>query len=167
MDKNDNALSPEELAARAALMDDTPPEVQPLLTVEELEAIKAEAFKKVTDERKAAARKQALDAAIADARQEQGRITGDGAKDELVMITLDLAEHSDKITLNGAAYWHGHTYKVPRHQADTLRDIQFRGWKHQMEIDGKNAKDLQRQAPRNTLINARSGAVSSAPQQMV
>jgi hypothetical protein len=81
----------------------------------------------------------------------------------VVTVTLDLAEHSDKIIINGEPFWHGHTYTRPRHVVNQLREIMMRGWIHQDTIDGK---DLAQQYARRrlTTVHGRTGAVSNAPQ---
>jgi hypothetical protein len=132
----------------------------PILTVaEQVEALK-KADLKVTAERK----KQAL-ADLQKKEEERlmgaaGQMTGDPVKDELVFITLDLAEHSNCITLGlGSAhqhvYHHGQTYKVPRHVADTLREIQARGWNHQLEIEGKGMAERFRR-PQNQVLSGKA-----------
>lgn len=176
MDPKDNKGVTEQTDAERALAEDllgggpnpnidTSAAPHPLLSAEEIEEIRAQARTTVLDEQKKAARDAMLAEALADARREAGMSTGDSAKDEIVDCTLDLAEHSDRITLNGMAYWHGQTYPVPRHVADTLRDIQFRGWAHQFEIDGKGKDEFYRRH-RGTVLSATKGA-QNAPQAMV
>lgn len=137
----------------------------PLLTVEDQRAARDLARKKVLEEKRDAA----FDALVKAERErllgKEGLRTGDPTKDEMVHVTLDLAEHSDRIVINGATYMHGQTYKLPRHVADTLREIQSRGHNHQNEIDGKGIADRFRR-PHNTVVDTRpgkGGAISNAP----
>ena len=68
----------------------------------------------------------------------------------MVEITLDLAEHSDRLVIDGAHYFHGRSYTVPMSVALTMREMASRGWDHQAEIDGKK-KDTYRKAKNLTL----------------
>lgn len=114
-------------------------------------------------------RKQAMKAieeeALRDAQHEAGLVTGETVKDELVNITLDLAPHQPYIGLNSKRYYHAYPYAVPRHVADTLREIQARGWQHQDEIDGKDLSEHYRRAlntglsPVRGLTNPPTGAL--------
>jgi len=65
-----------------------------------------------------------------------------------------VAEYSDRITLDGTIYMHGHIYTVPRQRAAVLQDIMFRTWGHQAEIDGKK-KDYYRKA-KNVVLSPTS-----------
>lgn len=77
-------------------------------------------------------------------KREEGRRTGQVNLDEEVEMTVDLAEFASKLTINGVSYWHGYTYKVPRHVYDTARDIMFRGHLHQNNLDGKDMATFYR-----------------------
>lgn len=150
------AMAQEEIDAR--YQDRVDPN-HPILTVaEQVQALK-KADLAVTAERK----KQAL----ADLEKKEkarlmgavGQVTGDPVRDELVHITLDLAEHADRIILgfggNEHTYFHGQTYKVPRHVADSLREIQARGWNHQLEIEGKGMAERFRR-PQNQILSGKA-----------
>lgn len=129
------------------------PREHAVLTNDQVRAAKERARKRLEDEREREAIRQLEADEVQRLRLEEGMYVG-GLADEPVSITVDLAEHSGCISLNGTPYWHGHTYTVPRHVADTLRDIMFRGWVHQeRDIEGK---DLQRfyQRPHDTAITA-------------
>lgn len=108
------------------------------LSNDDVLAAKAKARTKLEAERRTKAMKRIEEEEMERLRLEEGLTTGDQVKDELISITMDLAQHSDKVTINGRPYWHGFTYDVPRHVADTLRESMSRGWQHQDEIDGKN-----------------------------
>lgn len=144
--------------------------LHPILSNAEVLEIRARAADKLVAERKKAAAKQLEDETLSELRREQNLKTGEGVKDELVTVTLDLAEHSDRIVLDGKAYFHGRTYHdIPRHLADTLREIQARGWKHQDEVDGKDLVQQHRAnrqfqmmakgAPGGKTLSATTGAV--------
>jgi len=108
-----------------------------LLTADEIEGAKAKARTKVEAERKKAALAR-IEAEETDRlKVEEGLVTGDEAKDEMVNITIDLPEYATDIKINMRPYWHGHTYLVPRHVADTLREQMAASNRHQMEIEGK------------------------------
>lgn len=151
-------------SAAAAAAAEPEARLHPILTNEQVLEAQARAKKKVDDLRIKEAMRSIEEIETARLRREEGFVTGEGAKDELVSVTLDLAPHSDRITINQMAYWHGHTYTVPRHVGDSLRDMQARGWVHQDELDGKN-KTQHYQANRLTKLNGATGAVSSAPQR--
>jgi hypothetical protein len=133
----------------------------PILSPDEVKAARQKARDRVA----ALSKKNAMDALVAQEMMKlqgaSGLHTGDPVRDELVTVSLDLAEHSDGITLNNDKFFHGHTYTVPRHVADTLRDIQQRGQHHQSELDGKPIADRFRR-PQMVVISGRTGAVSSA-----
>jgi hypothetical protein len=61
-------------------------------------------------------------------------------------ITLDLAEHSDRLIIDSVIYLHGGTYTVDKPTYDTMREMVHRGWEHQREIDGKNNNAYRKQA---------------------
>ena len=112
-----------------------------VLSNDEVLEARARARAKIEKERRAAAMKAVEAEETTRLRLEEGLVTGVSENDEPVSITLDLAPHSDCIRTNGvegSVYWHGFTYTVPRHVANSLREIQARGWIHQDEIDGKN-----------------------------
>lgn len=125
----------------AAALDPQGHDLHQLLTNAEVLEIRSEARKKLLERQKAAARKDLLAQETERLAQEEGMVTGARELDEMVSITLDLAEHSANIVLSGRPYWHGHTYTVPRHVAQTLGEVMFRGHEHQRVIDGKSLKE--------------------------
>jgi hypothetical protein len=122
----------------------------PILSIQDQREAIAAAKKRVQTDTRKEAMKALQDAAYEKERGREGMRTGDPVKDELVWVTLDLAEHSDRIVLNGTIYLHGHTYQVPRHVADTMREIQARGHEHQNTLDGKGIAELTKK-PRMTV----------------
>lgn len=127
--------------------------LHPILTNSEVLAARADAKTKVLKAQKDAAKKALIEAETQRLMIEEGLVTGDGAKDEMVTIALDLAEYTDRITINGVPYYHGHTYTVPRHVADGLRETQARTQGHQNQIEGKGFQDLFRR-PHLTMLSA-------------
>lgn len=127
--------------------------LHPLLSNSEVLEARASARRKIEAERRKAAMKQVEDEETARLRKEEGLVTGHTSNDQMVKITLNLAPHSNCIRLNGNdVYYHQFTYEVPRHVANSLREIQARGWIHQDEIDGKSLTQHYQ--------NARSSEVS-------
>lgn len=127
------------------------------LSEEDLAAIERKAKKQVADERKKALEAQALAAALEKIRGKAGFITGDPEKDRLVSITIDVGQSADGITINGRKYFHGQTFEVPLHVAETLREICYRTQMHEEEISGKSRSGFK---PRNIALNRRNaGAV--------
>ena len=148
------ALAPTEVAAKAGgLPEGHEIYKHPVLT--DLQIMEAE--EKAEQSLKADQVKTALKAIEAahtnKLRQERGMVVG-GRSDDMVTITLDLAEHSACLTTNGRPYWHGQTYTVPRHVADDLRSRMFMGWRHQNDIDGKSLTQFY-QRHRNTTVSPR------------
>lgn len=74
-------------------------------------------------------------------------------------IFLNLAEHSDRIIIDGMTYMHSRSYTVPKSTYDTLVEIMSRGWAHQSEIDGKprdfyrKQQDIHLRDPGNQGLN--------------
>lgn len=140
----------------------------PILTVEEQRAAIKKARDRVAKDNKAEALK-ALEQQHYDQERGRGGLrTGDPVKDELVYITLDLAEHSDCLRINGHTFWHGQTYRLPRHVAESMREMQQRGHNHQLDLDGKGIAERGKK-PRLTMVKAdpTTGAVinvENAPQ---
>lgn len=138
-----------------------PDRLHPLLSNEEVEEAKAEARRQVEAAAHKAAKKKIIDDEMQRLRTEEGLVTGDGTKDQMVRIALDLAPHSPFIVLNHRPYYHAQTYTVARHVAETLREIQQNGWRHQDEIDGKSLKEHYQRA-RDTGLSPVKG-VTNAP----
>lgn len=152
-----------ELAAAIAAETDEPAEeevrLHPILSNAEYLAAQERAAKRVEEDARKEAVKHVEQEAYDRMRGKKGLRTGDPRKDELVSLTLDLPEFTDRITINHFAYMHGGTYTVPRHVADSLREIQSRAWDHDNEINGKGIADRAR-LPRNTLIGANGGVIN-------
>jgi hypothetical protein len=141
-----------------------PDRLHPLLTNEEVLAAREEARKQLLAEQIKAAKKKIIADEMQRLRTEGGMSTGDGVKDQMVRITLDLAPHSPFVVLNHRPYYHAQTYTVPRHVAETLREIQQRGWRHQDEIDGKTLSEHYQRA-RQTGLSPVKGVINP-PQAM-
>ena len=139
--------------------------LHPVLSNEEVLAARAKARSNIEAQRRKAATTDLIKAEEERLAREEGLVTGDGVKDEMVTVTLDLAEHSARIVLSGTPYYHGHTYTVPRHVGDTLREIQSRGHNHQNDIEGKGLSERMRR-PHLTMLNAKTAAVTNAPQMV-
>jgi hypothetical protein len=138
--------------------------LHPFLSNEEVLEARAEAHRQIDAERRKKAKKHLIDQEKLRLEREEGFTTGDGVKDQIVKITLDLAPHSAHIVLNLRPYYHGQTYKVPRHVAETLREIQQSGWRHQNEIEGKSLTQHYQRA-RTTGLSPIKG-ISNAPGPM-
>ena len=132
------------------------------LTEAEIKAAKDKARARIEAERKKAALARIEEEETQRLKLEDGLVTGDEAKDEMVNVTIDLPEYTGSITINMQPFWHGHTYTVPRHVAETLREVMQRGWAHQHEIEGKNLTQHYLQS-RGTKMSMVSGATVNAP----
>ena len=125
----------------------------------DLARIQAKARKQVAAERKAALEEQALKAELEKIRGKAGLITGDPEKDRLVTLVIDVGQSADRIIINGRAYFHGHSYEVPLHVAETLREICHRTQMHEEEISGKTRLNFK---PRRIDLTRRNaGAVQA------
>jgi hypothetical protein len=86
------------------------------------------------------------------------------------VITLDLAEHSNQLRIDGTIYFHGGTYTVDEPTFATMREMIHRGWDHQREVDGKNANAYRKQANvslNNTnIVNTAQDILASARQNL-
>ena len=134
----------------------------PVLSAKEVADAKAKARAAVDKARKDAATKQLIEQETVRLQREEGLVAGDPVADELVKLTVDLPEHAANITVNMQPFWHGHTYDVPRHVANSLREQMQRAWAHQHEIDGKNLTQHYQMA-RETVLSPVAG-VRNAPQ---
>lgn len=142
------ALVQEEIDARYAEFVD--PNHPSLTVAEQIEALKraelavdAERKKQATADFERKAKERLLG--------KTGLMTGDPLKDEIVSITIDLAEFADRLTVNGVQYMHGQTYQVPRHVANSLREMCARTHGHQSELDGKGLSDRHRRPQASVL----------------
>lgn len=115
---------------------------------------------KLNKERVAAAMKAVEQAEMERLRMELGLVTG-GVGDDMVSITIELSKvQMPNIIVNMRPYWHGHTYTVPRHVADSLREMIFRGWVQEDIEDGKAlAEQFQRR--RETIISKKRGIINA------
>lgn len=114
----------------------------PLLTEAEIQAIRAEARAEIMADKRGKLKQELKAQEKQRLRNEEGLTTGNSHQDEMVSISIDLAPYAPYVNINGQCYHHGRTYQVPRHVADTLRDQMFQTWKHQNQIDGKDAQQF-------------------------
>lgn len=128
----------------------------PILSDIEVAAAKKEARDAVEKERKSTAIKTLIAQETLRLRREEGLVSGDPVKDEMVQVTIDLPEFCSDITINMEPFYHSHTYRVPRHVANSMKEQMQRAWMHQNEIDGKSqAQDLlSRREVKLTPLNA-------------
>jgi len=143
--------------------------LHPILSNAQVLEARAKARSKIEKERVATAMKSVEDEETRRLRREEGLTarTGVSHADEIVSITMDLAPYQPYLNLgdiiDGQRYWHGYTYQVPRHVADTLRELMARGWAHQHETEGKDLLQHYQNA-RDTVISAVSGT-QNAPKR--
>lgn len=158
----DDKDAPRPVDLAAALDDAEEERLHPILTNAEFRAAQEKAHTRIAKEAREAAMKAVEETTLEDVRGKAGLVTGDAVKDEQVQIHLDLPEYMGSLNLNGVQYLHNGTYKVPRHVADSLREMVYRGHQHQNELDGKNIAERSRLTPRDTIL-AKTG-VQNAPQ---
>lgn len=139
----------------------------PFLTIEQVKDARQKARDKVDKTRVANAMKALIDEEILRLEREEGFTTGSGVNDEMVRITLDLAPFQRAgtagsdcgLTINFRTYFHGSTYTVPRHVANSLREMQANGWKHEAMVKGKSLSDYYQRAE-EALISGVKGVQS-------
>jgi hypothetical protein len=149
-------------AKRAAPAAEDEPRLHPLFTNEEFRDIQAQARASVEKERKAKAKKALLADETERLMREEGLTTGSAEKDEIVDVLIDLPQWSPAVTINRFPYWHGRTYQVARHVADTLAESMHRAWRHEDQLDGKSKLQTMMRK-RETTINARTGVAANVP----
>lgn len=81
-------------------------------------------------------------------------------EDEMRTILLDLAPHSDRITLDGKVFFHGQSYTVPRDVFGVLNECMARGWQHEDEVGNANQKSYRR--PRELRIGPRDANIAAS-----
>ena len=102
-------------------------QLHPILSNKRLAEAKAAARKQLEEDRAKAAYASAYKEELQRLKIEEGLVVG-GTRDEMVEVVIELVEpHVNSCLLvNFKAYWHGRTYTVPRHVADSLREQMWR-----------------------------------------
>lgn len=131
-------LSGEPNPPRPEAFDGEEARKHPLLSDAEYDAAVEKARAKVLEQQKDKAIAHLIEAETLRLQREEGLHSGDPVKDEEVNVRIDLPEFAAFLSINGLQFWHGHTYRQPRHVSDNLREMQQRAWDHQAEIDGKS-----------------------------
>lgn len=116
----------------------------PQLTETEKRALYQEAMKAVAEELKAKESERLLEEYKKHVRREYV------PEEALEPVLIDLAGHANKIVIDGVQFFQGTTYHLSRAQAETVREIIARTWKHENEIGGANGNMYRR--PRNLTI---------------
>jgi len=115
-----------------------------LLSPDEIAELREQAAQKAVAERKAQAKKDLRDRFE---KEEKHRID---PNEELMSMTIDLPGFADRIMLDGVTYFHGITYRFPKRQYDTVRDLVSQAWRHESETGGANRDAYRR--PREIAI---------------
>jgi hypothetical protein len=131
--------------------------LHPILTNEQYHAAQEKARKRVTDEAIKAAMSEVEAKTYEEARLAAGFVI-DGPAMDIVHFTVNLPDpkiNSCLGPINGAhVYWHGRTYQLPRHVANSLAEMQFRLWYYSArEIKGEKLRDFY-QRPHDTVLGA-------------
>jgi len=122
-----------------------------ILTNEEIEAIKAKALEDALKQRRQERAKKFLALATEEARRKLDMVPPDEAREkemaEVVSIRINMPRHRlangreaqpDPIIIDQRMYVHGHTYQVPRVQAEYITSQQFLSWQHMACVDGRS-----------------------------
>ena len=123
-----------------------------LLTEKEKSEIRTKLRAKLREDQKKDARTRFMEQEERRLKYEEGMTVG-GVEDDMVNITLDLADHSGEISINGRKYFHGHVYTVARHIARTLSEIQMRGWDHENEVKSGKSRLHNMQNRHNSKVS--------------
>jgi acyl-CoA thioesterase len=111
------------------------------LTDKEMDEIRKEALRLETESQKKILREQAL-------TEERARLRAmDEPDEEMRSITVDLAEFTDRITIDGVIYVHGQTYMVPKRKYDVIKEVMYRTQLHEHEISGRTRAQFKARAP--------------------
>jgi len=133
-------------AHKAARSGKEEPRKHAILSNAEVDAAVAEAKKRLSDAEHKAAREKLIADSMDTLRRERNALTGKVDLDEPVTVTIDVAEYTDRIVLDGEQFFHTATYTVPRHKAATLNEIMFRSYLHQAQLDGKDPQEAYRRS---------------------
>lgn len=112
------------------------------LTMEEMKVLEAEAIAEFEEEAKAELMEEFKAKTKAALRKKIKFKDEEAISDVYETVTVELAKHADRITIDGVVYLHGLTYKVSHAKACAMRDIMYRTWLHQTEIDGQDMNDF-------------------------
>lgn len=160
----DDASAPRPPADLAAALDaaeaDDEERLHPILTNKEFREAQAKARKQLSAEERKKAFDEVVKAEIEKQRGPAGLLTGKPELDEMVDYTIDLPEFAASVVINGQAYWHGQTYKIPRHVANTLSEQVHRARNHQLEIDGKGLGERLK-VEKKPIVSAKTLAVTA------
>ena len=110
------------------------PDLQELLSADDIERIRDQARITVAAEKK----KQAEDQYLAKALEEERRELE--PEQELVPIVIDVAPFTDRIMIDSKQYFQGHVYQVSRRLYAVLTEIMARSWAHDEEVGSPNRK---------------------------
>ncbi len=105
------------------------------LSEAEKQEIEAEARSLVNANRKAELKRAYLQRMM---RQLSGQVDIQHELDEETVqeYQIDLPGHSDRISLDGRIYLHGHVYEFNTHRLRSIKDIVSLAWRHEREIGG-------------------------------
>lgn len=150
----------EESAPKRAPRAKAAPATDGTLSNAEINAAKAEARERVNAAMREAERERVIAQEMEAIKREEGQRTGRADMDEPVKIHVDLAEFSDRLVINGTEYFHGYTYTVPRHVANSMREMMQRTHRHQHEIEGKSLEESYRRTSPKAFSAVTGGAVN-------
>jgi hypothetical protein len=128
-----------------------------LLDDDELREVFEAQRAKAQAERKAVARKAAMDRALTEARIAEGVLpkeTADHVRwrermSEIVPFTVDLPEMGDiGIRVDQKVYLHGVTYQVTRAEAESMRSVVYQAQQNELLFEGKDRRHWLRRRAR-------------------
>lgn len=127
---------------------------QSLLSKEDKAALRKEAQSAVLAERKQKARDAAFDAAVDAERRALV------PEEQYVNIVIDGAPYVPFFMIDGEKFFTGYEYQVTRSQAAVLCEQMQRSWYHQNEIQGQSKFSSYRRPLDTTIGRAHAGTVT-------
>ena len=140
-------------------------DLHPVLTNAEFRAAQKKALAAIEAERKADATAQVIKTEKERLALEEGLVVG-GEGQKIVPITINLPQFAACLSINVThKYFHGQTYHVPRHVADSLNEMMDRAWHHEkLEVRGEKLREFY-QTPHLTEASAANG-IKNAPKSL-
>jgi hypothetical protein len=112
------------------------------LTEEEKAAVRAEAHAKIVADKKRELKKKYLEELLLEQKRKD-----DPQLYAMEQILIDLPGGADRLTIDGAVYFHGATPTVTSVVAASIREMMARGWKHEGEIGGSYRDHYRKPSP--------------------
>lgn len=138
-------------APKKGVVSTAPGSFEPELTEQEKSQIAAEVAAVLAKEKKAEMRKAYREQVELEERNRLARLVGDATDNELVEFKLNLPKHAKIIYLDGVRYYDAQTYILSRDRFNTIRDIAWGTWKHDLDRQNIRGSDFMQYANSATI----------------